>query len=69
VFAINVAPKDCRAFVDAPAMNKIGYARVSTRDRDPQAQLDALQRAGCTRVFIDHGASGRLARRPSSTAP
>src|SRR6266516_609729 len=49
---------------DAPAMNKIGYARVSTRDQQPQAQLDALQRAGCARVFVDHGASGRLARRP-----
>src|SRR6266536_122848 len=45
-------------------MNKIGYARVSTRDQQPQAQLDALQRAGCARVFVDHGASGRLARRP-----
>jgi DNA invertase Pin-like site-specific DNA recombinase len=45
-------------------MNKIGYARVSTRDQDPQAQVDALERAGCARVFVDHGASGRLARRP-----
>ena len=66
MFAINVAPKDCLSGVCGTLrpMNKIGYARVSTRDQQPQAQLDALQRAGCARVFVDHGASGRLARRP-----
>jgi len=45
-------------------MTKIGYARVSTRDQHPEAQLDAITRAGCERVFVDHGASARLARRP-----
>jgi DNA invertase Pin-like site-specific DNA recombinase len=44
--------------------NVIGYARVSTRDQDPQLQVDALQAAGCEQVFTDHGVSGKLTSRP-----
>ncbi len=42
----------------------IGYARVGTTDQNPQLQLDALQEAGATRIFTDHGVSGATASRP-----
>lgn len=45
-------------------MALIGYARVSTRDQNPEAQTDTLTTAGCEQVFIDKGVSGTLAKRP-----
>ena len=41
----------------------IGYARVSTHSQDPALQLDALERAGCQRIYSDVG-SGTIRRRP-----
>lgn len=42
----------------------IGYARVSTREQDPQAQEAELRAAGAARVFVDHGQSSRIMDRP-----
>lgn len=42
---------------------KIGYARVSTSDQDPQLQTDALNSAGCEKIF-DDVASGAKDDRP-----
>jgi DNA invertase Pin-like site-specific DNA recombinase len=41
----------------------LGYARVSTTDQQPRLQVDALERAGCYRVFTET-ASGAAADRP-----
>jgi DNA invertase Pin-like site-specific DNA recombinase len=42
----------------------LGYARVSTSDQSAAAQVDALEAAGCERVWTDV-ASGTRARRPA----
>src|ERR671919_922476 len=44
----------------------LGYARVSTTDQPPQLQVDALEHAGCYRVFTET-ASGALTDRPTLT--
>ncbi len=42
---------------------KIGYARVSTKDQNVDLQLDALQKAGCGKIFQEV-VSGARAERP-----
>jgi DNA invertase Pin-like site-specific DNA recombinase len=42
---------------------KIGYARVSTDDQNLDLQMDALNKAGCERIFTDHGVSGAAIER------
>ena len=45
---------------------KIGYARVSTEDQNPDLQLVALKQAACKRIFTDK-ASGAHVKRPELT--
>jgi DNA invertase Pin-like site-specific DNA recombinase len=43
---------------------KIGYARVSTDEQNLDLQRNALEGAGCARIFEDHGVSGGATHRP-----
>lgn len=43
---------------------RIGYARVSTEDQKIDLQINALDKAGCERIFVDQGLSGGAFERP-----
>ena len=53
----------CETRAYGPGMALIGYARVSTIEQDASLQHDALNAAGCIKVFTDQG-SGKLESRP-----
>ncbi|PCC27053.1 resolvase [Glutamicibacter sp. BW80] len=45
-------------------MTIVGYARVSTREQNPESQAAELSAAGAGKVYVDHGESSRIANRP-----
>jgi Resolvase, N terminal domain len=45
-----------------PYSHRVGYARVSTTDQQPHRQVDALERAGCYRVFTETASGARADR-------
>ena len=44
-------------------MKRIGYARVSTLDQNPQLQIEALKQAGCEPIFVEQ-MSSQIKHRP-----
>lgn len=48
-------------------MSNTGYARVSSTEQDPAAQINMLQAAGCDPIFVEH-ASGATMQRPEWNA-
>jgi DNA invertase Pin-like site-specific DNA recombinase len=46
----------------------LGYARVSTDDQSTALQRQALEQAGCARIFEDAGVSGVAKKRPGLDA-
>lgn len=43
-------------------MSTTGYARVSTDDQDPTAQVNALRAAGCDPIFVERASGGTMDR-------
>lgn len=40
----------------------IGYARVSTKDQDLSLQIEALEKAGCNKIYKDKVSTGKASR-------
>jgi DNA invertase Pin-like site-specific DNA recombinase len=67
---LNVRPFVLRSGMDSAAdAVPRGYRSASTCDQNPDSQRDALKAAGRDEIFIDQGASGKLASRPELARP
>src|SRR3546814_7419143 len=55
-YAKRYAPHE---FGEDHTLMRVGYARVSTSDQNPELQLYALWRAGCERVFTEKASGAR----------
>jgi DNA invertase Pin-like site-specific DNA recombinase len=53
---------------DSLSSRRIGYARVSTTMQTCDQQIEALQSAGCIRVYVDEGVSAAAKVRPGLDA-
>ncbi|SCZ86755.1 recombinase family protein [Nitrosomonas mobilis] len=40
----------------------VGYARVSTQDQNPELQIDALNKVGCVKLFIEKASGAQRDR-------
>ena len=52
-----------KGYAHNSAMKRIGYARVSREDQNPQYQHDALTAAGCSAVYEDRVSGAEFARK------
>jgi DNA invertase Pin-like site-specific DNA recombinase len=43
---------------------KLGYARVSTKEQTLDLQLDALEKAGCSKIYTEKVSGGANTDRP-----
>ncbi len=55
-------PLDRVLLVQLRLSNRIGYARVSTGEQNLDLQLDALNNAGCSKIFTDQLSSAKTGR-------